>query len=300
MGGIEIAHHRARGIGLTWTAMTQECSIAASDHGTGVAQERLDAMTRGRSLPFVAAEMRDVEKDFGDFLLRRASPFTVEGAEHSALTGALLTRQARVWWDGAAVQGGEKSVDGFDPVKAFDTEGDDGDRRPIDRAVDDLEPLSVPEGEAECCVIIANWRIVSPWLDRLTSGADAECRRGLRQDDDAGVLLREPEDGSIWRRGLGIDREIATPTAAGFVRSAVRGLHGQRPQLQNLRHRRRCGGAIPRPDRMRSTYPDGHIPKNARSMRRGSSRSPKFQPRKLGYLRFPLELNWGSQVEVNR
>ncbi len=264
--------------------MTQEFSIAASDHGTGVAQERLDAMTRGRSLPFVAAEMPDVEKDFGDFLLRRASPFTVEGAEHSALTGALLTRQARIRRDGPAVQGREKSIDRFDPVKAFDAERDDGNRLPIDCAVDDLQALSVPESEAECSALIADWRIISPWLDRLRNGAGAEFRRGLRQDDDAGVLLREPEDGSIRRRDQRIDGEIATPTAAGFVRSAVRGLHGQRPQLQNLRHRRRCGGAIPRRDRMRSTYPDGHIPKNARSMRQGSSRSPKFQPRKLGYL----------------
>lgn len=276
MGGIEIAHQRARGIALTWVAMTQEFSIAARDQGTGVAQERLDAMTRGRGLPFVAAEMPGVEKDFSDFLLRRASPFAVEGAEHSALTGALLTRQARVWRNGAAVQGGEKSVDGFDPVKALNTERDDGSRPSIDGAVDDLETLSVPEGEAECCVVIADWRIVSPRLDRLRNGAGVECRRGLRQNDDAGVLLREPEDRRIRRRDQWIDGEIATPTAAGFVRSAVRGLHGQRPQLQSLRHRRRCGGAIPRPDRMRSTYPDGHIPKNARLMRRGSSQSPKF------------------------
>lgn len=94
MGGIEIAHQQGGGVALAWAAMTQEFSIAARNHDTGIAQQRLDTMTRGRRLPFVAAEMTDVEKDFSDFLLRRASSFSIEGAEHSALTGALLPGQA--------------------------------------------------------------------------------------------------------------------------------------------------------------------------------------------------------------
>ncbi|KGJ02966.1 hypothetical protein IT41_15765 [Paracoccus halophilus] len=86
-------------------AMTKEFSIAARYHGAGIAQERLDGVAYGRRLPSVTVEMVDAKNDLGDFLLRGAGAIAVEGAQHPALAGALLTRQARVRGNGAAMQG---------------------------------------------------------------------------------------------------------------------------------------------------------------------------------------------------
>ncbi len=200
--------------------MTKELSIAARDHGAGVPQERLDGVAGGRRLPVVAAEMVDVKNDLGDFLLRRAGAIAVEGAQHPALAGALLTCQSRVGRNGAAVQGREKSIDRFDPVEAVYAEGYGGDsnRLPVIGAVDDLETLPVSESKAKRCVIFAHRRIAAPWLGGSTCETSVEVRRGLGQYDDARVFLREPENGSVRRRCQGVDGEIVTPTAAEFAR----------------------------------------------------------------------------------
>ena len=121
-------------------------------------------------------------------------------------------------------------------------------------------------------------------------------------DDDSSPAdtTRRPDRRIGWRDQR-IDREIATPIAAGSVRSAVGGLHGRQLRLQNLRHNRHCGAAIPRPDRMPSVHPDGRIaPKNARSMRQGSSRPPESTQTNREGSRFPHELRFGSQALVNR
>lgn len=160
--------------------------------------------------------------------------------------------------------------------------------------------LSIAEGDAEIPVGGLQQNVTSPDCRRgMCAGSDA--RRGFGQNDDAGIYLWQPENRGIRRWGTGIDREIASPTAAEFVRSVGRGLHRQRLRLQNLRNRHRCDGAIPRRGRMLSTYPDGHIPpKNARSMRHGSSCPPESFPRDWEYSGFPRGLSYGRRLKVYR
>ena len=253
--------------------MTKELSIAARDRGAGIAQERLDGVAYGRRLPVVAIEMIDVKNDLGDFLLRRAVAIAVEGAQHPALAGALLTCQPCVGRNSAAMQRREKSIDGLDSVEAIYAERNDrnGIYFSVNGAVDDLKRLPIRESEAKCSVIVAHRRVSPPQLGSIARDAGAEVNWRLGEHDDACVLLRKPEDRRFRRRCQGVDREIATPTAVECARSVVREFREPRPAPENPRHKRRYGGAIPRPDRTRSARPDGHIPRNARSMRRVSS-----------------------------
>ena len=148
--------------------MTKEFSIAARDHDFCIAQKRLDLVTGLRRLPFVAVETIDTEDDLGDFLLRRAGPVSIKGAQHSALAGAHLSRQPRVGGNGPAVQGREKAIHGFDPVEALNAEGYRGDRMRVaaDDGIDDLEVLSASESEAVRNPIVANGRITAPRFRR--------------------------------------------------------------------------------------------------------------------------------------
>lgn len=136
--------------------MAKEFAVAARDHAPGVTQERLDAMPIRRSLPLVAGKTTDLEENFSNFLLRRASPGAVEGPEHSAMAVALLTCQARVGRNGAAVQGRKETLNGFDPVEALDAERDGGDPRLGVRrgVIDDLDMLAVSEIETERCTVV--------------------------------------------------------------------------------------------------------------------------------------------------
>ena len=257
--------------------MTQQFSIAARNHGPGIAQERFDGMAGRGCLPFIAVEMTDVQEGLSDFLLCSAGPVSVEGLQHTSETSALLPGQAGIRRDGTAMQSREESANRLDTVETIEIERDhcDGNFTAIEGAIQDLEMLPVAERETAISVGVARGAVESP--DRQgAAGAADETRRGLGQHHNARVFLRQPEYGGVRRGDPGIDREIATPTAAGYVRSAVWGLHGQRPKLQNRRHTLRCGEGTPMPGRMPSTHPDGHIPpKNARSMRQVSSRPPE-------------------------
>ena len=156
---------------------------------------------------------------------------------------------------------------------SFYTERDGGDSNvpSFDGAIDDLETLPVSESKAKRRFTFAEWQVVSPWLVSFTREASAESRRGLGQHDNARVFLWEPENRSVRGWDQGIDGEIAAPTAAVSARSVVQTLRDRKLKPRNLHHRRRCGVAIPRRDRKRLAHPDGHIPRNARSMRQVSS-----------------------------
>lgn len=267
MAGIEIAHHPGHRIALAWAAMTQEFSIAARDHGTGIAQERLDGVAGRGCLPFVAVEGGDLQDDLRDFLLRGTGPVAVEGPQHPPQPCALLAGQARIGRNRATMQGGEESANRFDPVEALGIKRNDGDREgaAVDGAIEDLEMLSIAESEAEIRIRAVHPKVDAPGRGSCRASIAPQARRGIDQHNDTCVFLRKPEDRGIGRRDQRIDREIAIPTAAGYARSAVRGLHGQRPTLQNPHRRHHCDGAIPKPDRMPSTHPDARIPpKNAR------------------------------------
>ena len=136
--------------------MTKEFAVAARDHGPGIAQERFDAMPIRTSLPLVAGKTTDIEENLSDFLLGRASSSSVEGPEHSAMAVTLLTRQARVGWNSAAMQGREETLNGFNPVEALDSERDDGDpgRRVRGGVIDDLDMLAVSEVQTKRCIAV--------------------------------------------------------------------------------------------------------------------------------------------------
>lgn len=136
--------------------MTQEFAVASRDHGPGIAQERFDAMPIRGNLPFVAGKTTDMKENLSDFLLGRASSGAVECPEHSAMAVTLLTCQARVGRNGAAVQGREEALNGFDPVEALDAERDDGDpgRGVRCRVIDDLNMLAVSEIQTKCCIAV--------------------------------------------------------------------------------------------------------------------------------------------------
>lgn len=172
-------------------------------------------------LPFVAVEMAYVQEGLSDFLLCSAGPVSVEGLQHTSETSALLPGQAGIRRDGTAMQSREETTDGFDAIEAIKVERNHRDSDPVTvGAVQDLKMLSVAEREPEISGSAVRSDVGSP--DRRGDvGAAAEVRRGFRQHHDAGVFLRQPENGCVRRCGPGIDREIATPTAAGYVRSAV-------------------------------------------------------------------------------
>lgn len=210
-------------------AMTQEFSVSASDHGPGIAQECLYGMAGRGRLPFIAIERSDLEHNLRDFLLRGASPVSVEGPQHPSQACPLLAGQACIWWDGAVVQCREEAPNGFDPVEAIEVERNDGDRERIavDGAVENLEILPVAEIETKIRICTLQPKLGVPGCDRCDAQVFAQARRGIGQNDDAGIMLRQPEDRSLRRRGQRIDGEIAIPTAAGCARSAVRDLPGQ-------------------------------------------------------------------------
>lgn len=262
LGGIKFAHHPGgRSVSVSAT-MTQEFSVSASGHGPGIAQERLYGVAGRGRLPFIAIERPDLEHDLRDLLLGSTSPVSVEGPQHPSQACPLLAGQARIRWDDAVVQGREEAPNGFDPVEALEAERNDGDRErvAVDGAVENLEILPVAEIETKIRIRALHPKPDVPGRDRYDAQAFAQTRRGIGQNDDAGIMLRQPEDRSLRRCGQRIDGEIAIPTAAGCARSAVRDLPGQQPRLQNPRHRLHCGGAIPMPDRMLSTHRDAHTP----------------------------------------
>ena len=170
---------------------------------------------RGR-LPFVAGKTAQTEDDLGDFLLGGAVARSVDSPQHPAQARALLSRQTGVRRDGAAVKGGEEAVDGFQPIEAIDAERNDGGERfsarnPVWQR--DLSALTLAK-------IVKRIRrlAIGPFsadeARREFAGRIENLRRG-RQDNDARILGRRPEDRRLGQVKERIDREIATPSAGG-------------------------------------------------------------------------------------
>ncbi len=126
--------------------MTKQLAVAARDHGAGIADQRLHGMARGRRLPFTAVERAKVENDLRDLLAGGAGAIAVEGLQHPSQSRPLLAGQARVRRNRAAMQGGEKTMDRFEPVQPVHVERHDrGGRR--NAVVDELKMLAVAEIE---------------------------------------------------------------------------------------------------------------------------------------------------------
>ncbi len=124
--------------------MTKQLAVAARDHGAGIADQRLHGMTRRRRLPFAAVERAKVKNDLRDLLAGGAGAMAIEGLQHSPQSSPLLAGQARVGWNRATMQGGEKAMDRFEPIQPVHAERNDrGDGR--DAIMDQLKMLTVAE-----------------------------------------------------------------------------------------------------------------------------------------------------------
>lgn len=124
--------------------MAKQLAIAARDHGAGIPDQRLHGMARGRRLPFAAVERAEVENDLRDLLAGGAGAIAVEGLQHPAQPRPLLAGQACVRRDRTAMQGGEKTMDRFEPIQPVHAEQNDrgGGRGAI---MDELKVLTVIE-----------------------------------------------------------------------------------------------------------------------------------------------------------
>lgn len=126
--------------------MTKQFAIAARDHGASVTDQRFHSVAGGRRLPFVAIQRANAEDDLCDLLARSASAMAVEGLQHPAQPRPLLAGQARIGWNRAALQGGEKAVDRFETIQPVHAERHDrGGGR--DAVVNELKMLTVAKIE---------------------------------------------------------------------------------------------------------------------------------------------------------
>lgn len=131
--------------------MTQEFSIAARDHEAGIAKKRFDGMPGRGCLPLITVEWADLEDDLCDFLLRCACAISVEGLQHAPKTPALLSGQACVRWNCAAMQSTEKTVHCLNAIKTAKVERNyrDSDCIGVGCAIEDLQILPTADRNPE-------------------------------------------------------------------------------------------------------------------------------------------------------
>ncbi len=98
-------------------------------------------MSARRGLPFVAADIVDIEDHLRDRLLRGAIAESVECLEHSASSRTLLGCQSRVWRHGAMMKRREQAFNRLQTVEAGDVERDDRNQRCDRRRIADLDEL---------------------------------------------------------------------------------------------------------------------------------------------------------------
>lgn len=203
--------------------MTKQLAIAAGDHGAGTAQQAHDGVAGRRGLPFVAAETAGVEDDLGDLLLGRASAVAIGGLQHAAGPCQLLRRQARIARNLATVQRGEEPGDGFEAIEAVEAERHDGRKRPTRRGVgwkDEVEALAVGQVAQMVKPVLRSDEIRAVQQREQVAGG-TEGRRREGEDDAAGIFLWQPEDVGVGCPMRRIDREIAVPTFALHLPSAL-------------------------------------------------------------------------------
>ena len=265
--------------------MAKESAIAAPDHGPGIAQKGHYGVAHRGRLPVISAEAANAKDDLRDFLLGRAVACAVPGLQHATRPCALLAGQARVRRNGAAMQRGEKSVDGFQTIEPSDAKRNESGKRQAvrpDLQTQQLDALTIAEVAESMSALLV------PMKDRIDGErvvftAASQNSGGGRQHDHAGIVLRQPEDRSGRRGAQRVHREIATPTAGASRPSAA----VDRDQIvlapRNPHHRRRCGEAIPMRDRMPSGLRHGHsFPKSPIETHLASSRSSPVRLRVAG------------------
>lgn len=203
--------------------MTKQLAIATGDHGAGAAQQAHDGVAGRRGLPFVAGEPTSIEDHLGDLLLGRAISVAIGRLQHAAGSCQLLRRQAGVRRHLATVQRGEEPGDGFEAIEALKAERHDGRKRPTRRCVgrkDEVEALAVGQVAQMVKPVIGADKIRAvQQREHVAGGTEGWRREG--EDDAAGIFLWQPEDVRVGCPMRRIDREIAVPTFALHLPSAL-------------------------------------------------------------------------------
>ena len=104
--------------------MAQENAIAAGDHGEGILDKVHGRVAQRRGLPGIGRNAGHAVNDVRDLTVGRAVHAPVDRLQHVADTPALLAGQAGIGRYGAAKQGFEQTLNGFEPVEAVEIERD--------------------------------------------------------------------------------------------------------------------------------------------------------------------------------
>ena len=98
--------------------MTQQLTIAASDHGKAALNQTDNAVAQGGGFPVLCTDALDAIDDVGDLAIGGAAPAPIGGLKHVPVAPPLLRRQPAVIGNGSSLQGAQEVVDRFDPVVA--------------------------------------------------------------------------------------------------------------------------------------------------------------------------------------
>ncbi|MBP2277028.1 hypothetical protein H4W01_002409 [Sphingomonas sp. PL20] len=197
--------------------MTKQFAIAARDHGAGIREEVGHDVAGGGGLPFVTGEFADAQDHLGDLLLGCSGAMSIDRLQHAPRAGQLLTREARIGWNGAAVKGGEQPSDGFHAIEPLHAKRDHRYERRLCRSVSgkrQVQALAVSQFMQDMRAVFGRY---------LSEGrairSDGCWRR--RQYNRSGIFLRKPEHLRLGGLESWGDREIAAPTVYRRVRSAM-------------------------------------------------------------------------------
>lgn len=231
--------------------MTQKLTISALDHSKAVADEILDGVSKRRCFPGLVGDTTHAEEDFGDLAITRAVGPAIDGLQHMARAAQLLAGQSGVLRNNTPMKRLEKASNRFGTIETIRVDRYEGSQRlgSIDAAqADQVQRLPVAE-------IIEEVRAgsVETGFVRIKGGAEIAVGRkkrwNVRQDDNAAVFFRRPEDGNLNGCENRVDKEIAGPSGAALRSQATRTHpYGLRPWNSHA-DTRCCAATIPRRDR---------------------------------------------------
>lgn len=96
--------------------MTQQLTIAPSNHGKPALHEGNDAVAQGRGFPMLGANAIDAVNDIGDLAVAGAVDMPIGRLEHVAMAPLLLLRQTAIGRHRSPLQGAQETANCLDPV----------------------------------------------------------------------------------------------------------------------------------------------------------------------------------------
>lgn len=128
--------------------MTEQTSIAASDHGEAAAHKFHGGEPARGCFPGFIGKVARAEQRRGDVTVAGAAETAVHGLQHPSRTVTLLQCQPPVGRDRAAMERTQEAGDGLEPIEAVGAERDDGGRAFVCAdagEAKDLKPFAVFE-----------------------------------------------------------------------------------------------------------------------------------------------------------